>query len=334
MCDQSPNPKVLLVDTQSNTVEATERNYQCLEKLGDNEQLDVFFLIESNDDLEKLNYLQAPVSVYLKREGIGSELYFLVRAALKHHAIAADYKAELQIAMDTTMQSIMDSGEQATVIHFLRESFACNALPDLAKLLSNTISQYQLSCSIQIRTPTGDLNVSHLEPIPQNDIHILEHFKNEAHIYQFGHRLLLNFGAVALLIKNMPLEDEEKCGRLKDHLALILEGAKARVKQIIAHGKYKQILKESNASLSSIHHMESENKLQTVTIMDELQRNGIEMNLFNYGLTEEQEIVLSNTVNQYFQKMYSAYEAGLLIDKEMKSVIQNINKSIEELASL
>ena len=44
---------------------------------------------------------------------------------------------------------------------------------------------------------------------------------------------MYNADSVSILVKNMPVDDDELCGRIRDHLALVLKGCEAQCASII-----------------------------------------------------------------------------------------------------
>jgi len=60
------------------------------------------------------------------------------------------------------------------------------------------------------------------------EVELFDVLKNRGRLYNFGPRMIINDSHVSVLIKNMPLDDEIQVGRLRDILAVIIEGFEAR----------------------------------------------------------------------------------------------------------
>ena len=233
-------------------------------------------------------------------------------------------------AMDTAMNAIMDAGEMGSVIHFMRDSFNCGSVESLAELIIESAMRFGLSSSVQIRTSWEAVNRTSSDSMSPLEIDMLNALQSAGRIHQKGKRLLLHFGPISQIIKNLPEEDEFKCGRLRDHLALILEGANSRLQSLIVSEEMKNVMAETNESISALQERQASQKKQNVKVMDEMLEE-IQGEFFRHGLTEEQEAILIAMVDRYVEKIFSAYEAGLKVDEEMTNVVGRIQRALDNM---
>jgi CheY-like chemotaxis protein len=56
------------------------------------------------------------------------------------------------------------------------------------------------------------------------EVSVLNHVRESGRIFQFKSRCVFNYGQVTLLVNNMPLDDAERCGRIRDNGALLAKG--------------------------------------------------------------------------------------------------------------
>ncbi|HRH76003.1 MAG TPA: response regulator [Cellvibrionaceae bacterium] len=186
--------------------------------------LQILFL-SSHDGLDEIlrgydaggiDYILKPFSAEILRGKIGGAL-----------ALASNFtKLELEKneASGAFMAAVASMGDLGVVIHFLRESFQVSVSGDLARLLFECMESYQLQSCVQLRCQFGCENYSSTGPISQLEIELLSRVaQTETRFLARGRRIFINFPCVTLLIKNAP-QDESKLGRLKDALAIMLEG--------------------------------------------------------------------------------------------------------------
>jgi predicted TIM-barrel enzyme len=64
------------------------------------------------------------------------------------------------------------------------------------------------------------------------EVSVLEHLVTMGRLAQFKNRMVINFPAVSLLVRDMPQDDEERCGRLRDHLSMLVEAANVHVESL------------------------------------------------------------------------------------------------------
>ena len=330
-CVGATPPRVILLDVSMPEMDGYE-TCKLLKAEQATSDIEVIF-VSANDTLaEKLKGYDVGGSDYLTKPLQTDELLQKVRKAIARELLKESLASDTKVAMDTAMTAIMDAGEQATVVNFLRQSFTSNSFEDLAKLVVDTTSQFDLANSIQIRTPWDNYEVSSTGSIPPLEREMFTALKTIGRIHQRGRRLILNFGPITQLIKNMP-DDEFKSGRLRDHLAVILEGAVSRLQGLMMLGELKSLMHESNESILRVRALQSSQKKESVQIMDDLMEE-IQGNLLSYGLTEEQEKILIAIVENFAERAFSSYEQGLTIDDELKVIADRVKHSIEQTQQL
>ena len=92
--------------------------------------------------------------------------------------------------------------------------------------------RWGLNCSLciylegepQFYTPHGELSPLEAELITK--------IRNKDRFFDFGCRTQINYPNISLLIKNMPLEDPERYGRIKDLFPFILAAYDAKIKNL------------------------------------------------------------------------------------------------------
>ncbi len=319
-------PSVILLDVSMPDMDGYE-TCQAIKKLDAFDRVEVIF-VSANDSLEeKTRGYDAGGNDYLSKPVSRDEIVQKVKLAVQRKNAREDAESQSKMAMDTAMTAIMDASEQANVIHFLRQSFSCQSVEELAQSIVDTCDNFGLSNTVQIRTDWEAITKSSGNNPSPLEIEMLTSLQQIGRIYQRGQRLILNFGNISQLIKNLP-NDEAKSGRLRDHLALILEGAESRLKALRAVDEMKSVMEGTNDALSEISIKQAAQKRQNVKIMDDMM-DEIQMGLFDYGLTEEQEKVLLGIVERNSEKVFHTYEEGLQLEDSMSVISKSLQRAIK-----
>lgn len=319
------SPSVILLDVSMPKLSGYETCIQIKEILGF-EHVEVIF-ISGNDSIEEKQHgYEAGGSDYLTKPVNPDELRQKVRLAVERGQQRKSSEAQSKTAMDAAMTAMMDAGEQAGVIHFLRDSFGCKTLEDLAQAIVTATSNFGLSNTVQIRTSSDNITVSSNGACPPLEVEMLTSLRNIGRIHQRGKRLILNFGDISQLIKNLP-DDDAKVGRLRDHLAIILEGAESRADALLAVDEMKKLLKDTEESIGHIQAFEKSQKGRNVKVMDKMIEE-IHASLFEYGLTEEQENVLLKMVERYSEDIFKVYEDGQQVGDSLNHVSATLNRAV------
>ena len=58
---------------------------------------------------------------------------------------------------------------------------------------------------------------------------VLQSMRDIGRIFEMGSRAIINYSHVSLLVENLPTQDPDKVGRLRDHLAVLAESADIRI---------------------------------------------------------------------------------------------------------
>lgn len=124
--------------------------------------------------------------------------------------------------------------EYAVLVSFLRSLNSCEIYPDITDALLDMLDAYRLDGAVQIRLPlvhlTRDRN-GRSSPLIAS---IISHVKSMGSIAEFKSRVVFNYERVSLLVTNMPVDDAELRGRLRDHLAIAVETTMAKVSSMLS----------------------------------------------------------------------------------------------------
>ena len=230
-------------------------------------------------------------------------------------------------ATAAAMAAIQDTADQASVIHFFQESINCNNMQDLTDLIVKTAEVFELECTVQLRTPWQHF-MSYSIDAPENiQLQMFDSLKEMGKIYQIGQKLILNFQEITQIITNMPIEDEDKCGRLRDNLALILDSAIVRMKSLHMVEELKKILADTNSAISKFQDSQKNVQNTNVKIIDSMIEE-MQDNVSAYGLSEQQENALLLLVENYSDKFFETYDGIMQADQEMSYIVSKLDGSI------
>lgn len=322
-------PKVILMDASMPDMDGYTTCKE-IKKLDIAQHTEIIFLSGNSSVSEKLRGYDSGASGYLTKPFQPLELIEKIKLAISRYNQKEEYELQSQSAMETAMSAIMDAGEQATVIHFMRECLITPTVEGLMTLINDSVASFGLTNTIEVRTPWGKVHNSSSTSVSPLEVELLSALRGIGKITQRGKRLILNFGDISQLIKNMPEEEPEKCGRLRDHLALILEAANSRFQSLFLVHDLKDLIIETNESIDSLNESQLNQKQNNVHIMDAMTCE-IKSEFFNYGLTEEQEKILLEIVGKYSEKIFDSYESSLKIDTELLLITSTLKRSVDRI---
>jgi CheY-like chemotaxis protein len=237
-------------------------------------------------------------------------------------------------AQRTAFTAMTSMGELGIVIDFLRKSFACADSHALAQTILGALDQYGLQGAVQIRVGGDAANLSAGGSNLPLEASVLNHMRDQGRIFEFKNRSVFNHGGITILVNNMPLEDGERCGRLRDNLAILAEAADARRHAIEMEGTSRRTrdgigaaladIREAVATLSQQHQRE---RFKHTQLMIDIQE-GMTKFFVSLGLSEQQENLMYDFIRQQFERL----QDGLEDPRQVSARLEQLAQRLDELA--
>lgn len=220
-------PDVILLDIEMPGMDGIEVCRQ-IRNLG-HEHVQVIF-VSGHDDLEtRLKAYEAGGTDFIVKPYSPKELERKVRVAIAAAQAKQGLAEQVQNAQKTAFTAMSWMGEMGVVLQFMRDSFGCDTLASLAQGVFASLAQYGLQGAVELKAlDVVQQHASSGECTPL-EASIFAHARQMERIFQFRDRMTIHYPHVTLLVTHLPMDDPDRIGRLRDHLALIAEAAEARL---------------------------------------------------------------------------------------------------------
>lgn len=139
--------------------------------------------------------------------------------------------------LSTLLLSNMD--EYAALIKFMRTLNEGEDVEGVAKAVLGMLRGFRLQGAVQVRMPGQCFTLSEAGRDHPMETATIAHVAKLDRIFQFKRCCAYNFDSLTVLVNNMPVEDADLCGRLRDHLAIGAEMADARIKAMAADHRFR-----------------------------------------------------------------------------------------------
>ena len=295
----------------------------------------VIFVSAADGLDDRLKGYEAGGDDYIVKPFYGEELRTKVKVAIDKIDQAKSLKHDASSAFQTAMTAMTASGELGRILQFLRHSFTCESYEEVASQVIEAVSDYGLSCSLQIRGEFGNLFASDKGQASPLEEELLARMVEQDRIFDFGHRTAFNYPHMSLLIKNMPRDDPDRYGRIKDNVALLVEGADARIDSLDESMKLRaqrailrKMMERSEDVLISFKMQYGDNKEKNMAVMDTLSAN-MEETFMSLGLTEEQEETMLRMVQKAVDDSLALYEEGFEIERQLEAFVEDVKATLE-----
>ena len=252
------------------------------------------------------------------------------------HQIATEQLSQrLALATETAKSAMVDNSDLGANIQFLLEINACDNLDQLGQQFFATISRYGLSCSLQMRSEMGIKDMEANGMAKDLESQLLLQLQDKGRFVDFGKRTIVNYDRVSLLIKNMPLDDPEKYGAIKDNIFYMVQGVNARI--IALEDRFKLLAeKEQLHKLSSdvnqvINGLKNAYQEVVTKIVNEVENAAehIQNRVPHLALTEVDERFMDSVTENLIVGTNRVFNDGLKVNELFEKLEASMQKSLD-----
>ncbi|KPV96607.1 Response regulator PleD [Pseudoalteromonas sp. P1-9] len=129
---------------------------------------------------------------------------------------------QLQDATDTAFNAMANSSEMGSIVQYVEQIGKIDEKEELAQALINCMRGFGLKTSIEFRTKNNRSQYSSEGICSPMVVELFELLQNKGRLYEFMPRILVNYPRVSLLIMNLPSDDPEKLGRIRDNICFVV----------------------------------------------------------------------------------------------------------------
>lgn len=311
---ESTRPDLMLLDVGLPGMDGTSLCRKLKEDL-DTQDIPIAFISGIDTMDARLIAYEAGAQDFISKPFKPAEV--LRKVELAKHALDEKRKLHEQAgyAQRTAFAAMTSMSELGVVMQFLSKSFACVDGQAVARAVLDALAQYELSGAVQTYLESG----AHCYSAQGTDIpletSVLNHVRGMGRIFEFKTRGVYNYPYITLLINNMPLNDPDRCGRIRDNLAMLVEGADARLQAIeVEQANLRkqegalQALNRVNTAIEALRIGNQRDRVRSSTLIQDLLIE-LERTFVTLGLTDQQENELQHLVKGY---------AELLIDIQVR----------------
>ncbi len=329
MMVESELPNAIILDVEMPGMSGYEVCRR-LKQLDSVAEVPVIF-VSAHDGIEdRLMGYEAGGEDYISKPFDPQELEAKVAHLLKTIAERANLKQMATYATSTAMTAITSMSEMGTLLKTLKDFNTNNDYLSLAGTALQGLAQYGLQGAIQLRTPRESLTCNGLGEASPLEVSIINHMAEMEHVTQFKSKLCISNPCVSLLVHDMPMDDIDRCGRLRDHLAMLVDGVEVRLQGIWATDESRQrsdaierAMQRITDTLKIIDNAQRQRKMETRLAFSVL-IDRIETALLQVAMTESQERFVSNIVRNGIEEIIVSETREIDIQDKLTTIINEL----------
>jgi len=152
-------------------------------------------------------------------------------------------------------------------------------------------------------------------------------------IFCFQNRMVVNYDTVSLLVVNMPVENDEFCGRIRDHAAMIAEVAEHAMDNITmrneAIARARELQEMAGMTAEVVETLRQNYRQMQIASRIELEGmvTRIESMYHGLALSTSQEDMISDSVRGASDHVIARLEQGIELDQRFEAIIERLAHS-------
>lgn len=321
-------PDIILLDVEM----PGQNGYEVCDQLKNDsktQNIPVVFLSGKSSIRERMLGFEVGADDYLTKPCEPEFLNKKLSKITHMYAQKAQLTHNAQRAEETALEAMSTSFELGKAVRFVELSYGLGDYSSLAKSLTEFTKDLGLNSSLMFKCSDKNRFYS-ADNLPASPIEedLLEMMHSDQRFIDFGCRTLINYPQVALLIKNMPLEDRLRYGRIKDTLPFVLGACDAKVRVLDAE----KALKAQNDHLArstegieglliQISHTVSNNQANVRSIMLELTTE-LSTQLHKMGLEGDQEDYVLKQIDNAANKLHKEANSVDSVEHALSTMVK------------
>lgn len=284
---------------------------------------------------EKIKALEIGCDDLIDSRAAPDELSARITKSIFHQIANSQLSQRLNQATETARNAMVDNSDLGANIQFLLQIHNCDNLDQLGQQFFATIQRYGLSCSLQMRSEMGKKDMEVHGMAKHLESQLLFQLKDSGRYVDFGRRTIVNFDRVSLLIKNMPLDDPEKYGAVKDNTFCLVQGVNARI--LALEDRYRLLMEKE-----SLHKLSNDVRLVINTLKYSYQDvmkqivgevegvvEQVEHRLPHLALTETDEQFIYEATAHLVAETNRIFNDGLKVDELFERLESAVRRSLD-----
>lgn len=330
-------PDIILLDVEMPGI----NGYETCDRLRNTEatkEVPIVFLSSHSSLRERMQGYEAGGDDYLTKPFEAENLLARINILIKYQQERKKILDEYKLAQQNAMLAMTSSSELALAMRFLEKSLSYQDVDALIFGLFDSMSQFSLNCCAMISinghhhwySSDGSGSISPLEK------ELIEMCDKEVRFLDFGARTIINYSQVSLLVKNMPLDDMDRYGRIKDLVPILLSAVNTKISTLNTQEALTQqgtnLIDSFSLIRKSLYYLGLnivDNRKDSVKILNKLVEE-LNYDFLRMGLEEHQEEYILDRIDTAIEAAMVEMDAGKEIRASLTFILSNLTNVIEK----
>ena len=307
-------PDIILLDVEMPGM----NGYEVCERLREDDatkDTPIVFLSSHSSIRERMQGYEVGADDYMVKPFEAEYLIARITILLKYKEERQALKDQYELARKTAMLAMSGTSELGIAMQFLEKSYSYKTFEDLSRGLFKATNQLKLNCCLRIMTDYGPQWFSSVGFIKPLEMELIEMADHTTRFIDFGSRTIVNYQDINLLVNDMPLDDMDRYGRLKDLMPFLLSGVYAKANilktEIALLDQSRELLSSFSKIRTSLYHLVQSllaNQNESTEVLRKMIRE-LSMDLLRMGLDDDQEEYLLDRIDHSVEQASNQIDA-------------------------
>ncbi|MEY8216062.1 MAG: response regulator [Colwellia sp.] len=297
------------------------------------ENLPIIFVSALDSTEERLAGFEVGGDEYVIKPVDGNDLFSKINSCLNRQKATQEAHVQAQNNMRVALEAMTVSSELGQIIEFIKRGQEIHSFLDIGRAVLSLTQEFCVNASVMIDTDQRYFFGCENDSMEARFLEKIKEAKDR--IISIGIRTIVQDAHIVLLIKDMPLDNENHVGRLRDHMAVIMDIANSFVvklnNELSQQQQRKQFLAEVIAIAETQIQQTSEKLAKQQLLSNEISQqmvNHLEEMLFGLGLYDDQEQILMKLASDTSYKLNENSIQAKDIDQELNVITERL-KSLQ-----
>lgn len=255
------------------------------------------------------------------------ELSHKIESVIAHGNALRELKSRSEWAQQVAFSAMAGMGGLGVIVEFFRKSARINDYQSLADLIVESLKAWELRAGVQLRGLSGEVETSTDAVISPLQASVMANMRNMGRIFELKSRAVINFEHISILVYNMPSDDPEKVGRMRDNLAWIGEGADTCIANMDALNERAQRIGYLGDKIDEITNLMQKAAVSDLTNRNLAQRlaigalEGLAVSVNGFCLTNIQNEYVISAVQEGVDELNACFEEAATIQRDFSEIL-------------
>lgn len=334
----SGNPSLILMDVE---MPGSLNGYEACRAIKDNRQaqhIPVIFISGHTEPEDRLKAYESGGDDYVSKPFSVEELKYKIGLALANQQKRNELAEKAHRATSVAMMSLREAADSGVVLNFLSDIIRQSDPGEIAATTLRTLQKFRIEGAVQLRDGRSHLSRNSAGACTPVEDAVLSGMANDERIVDLGKRSAFNYQRATIIVYDMPLQDPELYGRLKDTVVKMAEALDVHMRSLetvttaIERGDaLAQMLKRNILLAREVSSGLKTHGAQSRRVLTQLAET-IESAAASAELPEPQSTALRNLARDARVLAQTGCDAAATLDKQLQPLLADIDPSLLQQA--